>query len=102
MPNYFDHLVHFALNVRRTDVLMQQVKVTGMPCTLLVFVLLSVFSVRVFVFVILIVFFGWLVGWLQAATLRERRRLRKVNEAFDALKRRTCNNSSQRMAKVRP
>jgi len=78
---------------------MQQVKVTGMPCTLLVFVLLSVFSVRVFVFVILIVF---LVGWLQAATLRERRRLRKVNEAFDALKRRTCNNSSQRMAKVRP
>jgi len=37
---------------------------------------------------------------MQAATLRERRRLRKVNEAFEALKRRTCPNPSQRMPKV--
>jgi len=37
---------------------------------------------------------------VQAATLRERRRLRKVNEAFDALKRRTCPNPNQRMPKV--
>ena len=37
---------------------------------------------------------------MQAATLRERRRLRKVNEAFDALKRRTCPNPNQRMPKV--
>lgn len=36
----------------------------------------------------------------QAATLRERRRLRKVNEAFEALKRRTCPNPNQRMPKV--
>lgn len=36
----------------------------------------------------------------KAATLRERRRLRKVNEAFDALKRRTCPNPNQRMPKV--
>jgi hypothetical protein len=37
---------------------------------------------------------------MQAATLRERRRLRKVNEAFEALKRRTCPNPNQRMPKV--
>ena len=37
---------------------------------------------------------------MQAATLRERRRLRKVNEAFEALKRRTCPNPTQRMPKV--
>ncbi|KAL1489448.1 hypothetical protein ABEB36_014341 [Hypothenemus hampei] len=36
----------------------------------------------------------------KAATLRERRRLRKVNEAFELLKRRTCNNPSQRLPKV--
>ncbi|XP_066144909.1 myogenic-determination protein [Euwallacea fornicatus] len=36
----------------------------------------------------------------KAATLRERRRLRKVNEAFEVLKRRTCNNPSQRLPKV--
>jgi len=36
----------------------------------------------------------------QAATMRERRRLRKVNEAFEALKRRTCPNPNQRMPKV--
>lgn len=36
----------------------------------------------------------------KAATLRERRRLRKVNEAFEALKRRTCPNPNQRMPKV--
>ena len=39
-------------------------------------------------------------AWTQAATLRERRRLRKVNEAFEALKRRTCPNPNQRMPKV--
>ena len=38
--------------------------------------------------------------WTQAATMRERRRLRKVNEAFEALKRRTCPNPNQRMPKV--
>ncbi|CAF1004433.1 unnamed protein product [Didymodactylos carnosus] len=36
----------------------------------------------------------------KAATLRERRRLRKVNEAFETLKRRTCPNPSQRLPKV--
>lgn len=36
----------------------------------------------------------------KAATLRERRRLRKVNEAFETLKRRTCSNPSQRLPKV--
>ncbi|EFA05645.1 transcription factor SUM-1 [Tribolium castaneum] len=36
----------------------------------------------------------------KAATLRERRRLRKVNEAFEVLKRRTCNNPGQRLPKV--
>lgn len=32
--------------------------------------------------------------------MRERRRLRKVNEAFETLKRRTCSNPNQRMPKV--
>ncbi|XP_022664762.1 myogenic factor 5-like [Varroa destructor] len=36
----------------------------------------------------------------KAATLRERRRLRKVNEAFELLKRRTSANPSQRLPKV--
>ncbi|XP_043803638.1 G-box-binding factor isoform X2 [Apis laboriosa] len=36
----------------------------------------------------------------KAATLRERRRLRKVNEAFEILKRRTSNNPNQRLPKV--
>ncbi|XP_067675145.1 transcription factor SUM-1-like [Haliotis asinina] len=36
----------------------------------------------------------------KAATMRERRRLRKVNEAFDTLKRRTCPNPNQRLPKV--
>jgi hypothetical protein len=36
----------------------------------------------------------------KAATMRERRRLRKVNEAFETLKRRTCPNPSQRLPKV--
>lgn len=36
----------------------------------------------------------------KAATIRERRRLRKVNEAFDVLKRRTCSNPTQRLPKV--
>ncbi|XP_042207547.1 transcription factor SUM-1-like [Homarus americanus] len=36
----------------------------------------------------------------KAATMRERRRLRKVNEAFEILKRRTCSNPNQRMPKV--
>lgn len=36
----------------------------------------------------------------KAATLRERRRLRKVNEAFELLKRRTSTNPSQRLPKV--
>lgn len=36
----------------------------------------------------------------KAATLRERRRLRKVNEAFEVLKRRTCSNPNQRLPKV--
>jgi myogenic factor 5 len=34
------------------------------------------------------------------ATLRERRRLRKVNEAFEVLKKRTCPNANQRLPKV--
>lgn len=37
----------------------------------------------------------------RAATMRERRRLKRVNEAFEALKRRTCPNPAQRMPKVR-
>ena len=36
----------------------------------------------------------------KAATMRERRRLRKVNEAFEVLKRRTCPNPNQRLPKV--
>lgn len=36
----------------------------------------------------------------KAATMRERRRLKKVNEAFDILKRRTCPNPTQRLPKV--
>ncbi|XP_035212667.1 uncharacterized protein LOC118186657 [Stegodyphus dumicola] len=36
----------------------------------------------------------------KAATMRERRRLRKVNEAFEALKRRTSHNPNQRLPKV--
>ncbi|XP_008215585.1 G-box-binding factor isoform X2 [Nasonia vitripennis] len=36
----------------------------------------------------------------KAATLRERRRLRKVNEAFEILKRRTSDNPNQRLPKV--
>ncbi|XP_048357984.1 myogenic factor 6-like [Sphaerodactylus townsendi] len=36
----------------------------------------------------------------KAATLRERRRLKKINEAFEALKRRTVANPSQRLPKV--
>lgn len=34
------------------------------------------------------------------ATMRERRRLRKVNEAFETLKKRTCPNPNQRLPKV--
>ncbi|KAJ8392275.1 hypothetical protein AAFF_G00076390 [Aldrovandia affinis] len=36
----------------------------------------------------------------KAATLRERRRLRKINEAFEALKRKTVPNPSQKLPKV--
>ncbi|XP_053834154.1 myogenic factor 6 [Vidua macroura] len=36
----------------------------------------------------------------KAATLRERRRLKKINEAFEALKRRTVANPNQRLPKV--
>ncbi|CAG2104974.1 unnamed protein product [Medioppia subpectinata] len=36
----------------------------------------------------------------KAATMRERRRLRRVNEAFEVLKRRTCYNANQRLPKV--
>ncbi|XP_058272640.1 myogenic factor 6 isoform X1 [Hemibagrus wyckioides] len=36
----------------------------------------------------------------KAATLRERRRLKKINEAFDALKRKTVPNPNQRLPKV--
>ncbi|XP_018012361.1 myogenic-determination protein [Hyalella azteca] len=36
----------------------------------------------------------------KAATMRERRRLRRVNEAFEILKKRTCSNPTQRMPKV--
>ena len=32
--------------------------------------------------------------------MRERRRLRKVNEAFEVLKKRTCPNPNQRLPKV--
>ncbi|KAI9543077.1 Myogenic factor 6 [Dissostichus eleginoides] len=36
----------------------------------------------------------------KAATLRERRRLKKINEAFDVLKRKTVPNPNQRLPKV--
>ncbi|XP_028305292.1 myogenic factor 6 [Gouania willdenowi] len=36
----------------------------------------------------------------KAATLRERRRLQKINEAFDALKKKTVANPNQRLPKV--
>ncbi|XP_037094527.1 transcription factor SUM-1-like, partial [Pollicipes pollicipes] len=36
----------------------------------------------------------------KAATMRERRRLKKVNEAFEMLKKRTCANPNQRYPKV--
>ncbi|CAI5443714.1 unnamed protein product [Caenorhabditis angaria] len=36
----------------------------------------------------------------KAATMRERRRLRKVNEAFEVVKQRTCPNPNQRLPKV--
>uniref|UniRef100_A0AC35TL65 BHLH domain-containing protein n=1 Tax=Rhabditophanes sp. KR3021 TaxID=114890 RepID=A0AC35TL65_9BILA len=36
----------------------------------------------------------------KAATMRECRRLRKVNEAFDLVKKRTCSNPHQRLPKV--
>ncbi|KAG2460310.1 MYF6 factor, partial [Polypterus senegalus] len=36
----------------------------------------------------------------KAATLRERRRLKKINEAFEALKKKTVANPSQRLPKV--
>ncbi|XP_025099059.1 ras guanine nucleotide exchange factor P-like [Pomacea canaliculata] len=36
----------------------------------------------------------------KAATMRERRRLKRVNEAFEILKRRTCPNPNQRLPKV--
>ncbi|KAL8609935.1 hypothetical protein ACOMHN_046855 [Nucella lapillus] len=36
----------------------------------------------------------------KAATMRERRRLKRVNEAFESLKRRTCPNPNQRLPKV--
>ncbi|XP_019961011.2 myogenic factor 6 [Paralichthys olivaceus] len=36
----------------------------------------------------------------KAATLRERRRLKKINEAFEALKRKTVANPNQRLPKV--
>ncbi|PIO56311.1 hypothetical protein TELCIR_22290, partial [Teladorsagia circumcincta] len=35
----------------------------------------------------------------KAATMRERRRLRKVNEAFEIVKQRTCPNPNQRLPK---
>lgn len=38
----------------------------------------------------------------KAATMRERRRLRKVNEAFEVVKQRTCANPNQRLPKVTP
>ncbi|CAI2336576.1 unnamed protein product [Caenorhabditis sp. 36 PRJEB53466] len=37
----------------------------------------------------------------KAATMRERRRLRKVNEAFEVVKQRTCPNPNQRLPKSR-
>ncbi|EAT33405.1 AAEL014322-PA [Aedes aegypti] len=43
---------------------------------------------------------GVTVDRRKAATLRERRRLRKVNEAFEVLKRRTSTNPNQRLPKV--
>lgn len=36
----------------------------------------------------------------KAATMRERRRLRKVNDAFEIVKLRTCPNPAQRLPKV--
>uniref|UniRef100_A0A0K0D4Z6 Myoblast determination protein 1 homolog n=1 Tax=Angiostrongylus cantonensis TaxID=6313 RepID=A0A0K0D4Z6_ANGCA len=48
---------------------------------------------------IIITFF--LVDRRKAATMRERRRLRKVNEAFEIVKQRTCPNPNQRLPKVR-
>ncbi|XP_064628890.1 transcription factor SUM-1-like [Lineus longissimus] len=36
----------------------------------------------------------------KAATMRERRRLKRVNAAFEALKRRTCSNPNQRLSKI--
>ncbi|XP_054159491.1 myoblast determination protein 1 homolog [Oppia nitens] len=36
----------------------------------------------------------------KAATMRERRRLKRVNEAFEILKHRTCYNPNQRLPKV--
>jgi len=36
----------------------------------------------------------------KAATMRERRRLRKVNDAFEVVKIRTCANPNQRLPKV--
>jgi len=36
----------------------------------------------------------------KAATMRERKRLHKVNDAFETLKRRTCPNPNQRLPKV--
>ena len=36
----------------------------------------------------------------KAATMRERRRLRRVNEAFEELKKRTCPNPNQRLPKI--
>lgn len=41
-----------------------------------------------------------LVDRRKAATMRERRRLRKVNEAFEVVKQRTCSNPNQRLPKV--
>ncbi|KIH44273.1 Helix-loop-helix DNA-binding domain protein, partial [Ancylostoma duodenale] len=37
----------------------------------------------------------------KAATMRERRRLRKVNEAFEIVKQRTCPNPNQRLPKCK-
>ncbi|XP_064628989.1 myogenic factor 5-like [Lineus longissimus] len=36
----------------------------------------------------------------RAATMRERRRLEKINDAFEALKKRTCTNPNQRLPKL--
>lgn len=43
---------------------------------------------------------GVTVDRRKAATMRERRRLRKVNEAFETLKKHTSNNPNQRLPKV--